>query len=99
MFSISCRLSVFWTTILLSSTAGFFRSLFELLRERRVQLVDVPDEEYETLGCNVLAISGLTSSWWRAIPSHGVVWRLPAAPCPRSTAVKSVCLAPAVQPV
>ncbi len=32
--------------------------LFELLRDRRVQLVDVPDEEYETLGCNVLAISG-----------------------------------------
>ena len=31
--------------------------LFELLTDRRVQLVDVPDEEYETLGCNVLAIS------------------------------------------
>lgn len=31
--------------------------LFELLHTRRVQLVDVPDEEYESLGCNVLAIA------------------------------------------
>jgi arginine deiminase len=31
--------------------------LFELLDERGVQFVDVPDEEYESLGCNVLAVS------------------------------------------
>jgi arginine deiminase len=31
--------------------------LFELLNERGVQFVDVPDEEYESLGCNVLALS------------------------------------------
>ena len=31
--------------------------LFELLQERGVQFVDVPDEEYESLGCNVLAVS------------------------------------------
>ena len=31
--------------------------LFELLIERGIQLVDVPDEEYDTLGCNVLALS------------------------------------------
>src|SRR5215469_11312221 len=31
--------------------------LFELLTSRNVQLVDVPEQEYETLGCNVLAIS------------------------------------------
>ena len=31
--------------------------LFELLRERGVRLVDVPDEEYMTLGCNVLAVA------------------------------------------
>jgi arginine deiminase len=30
-------------------------TLYELLRERDVDLVDVPDEEYMTLGCNVLA--------------------------------------------
>ena len=29
--------------------------LFELLTERGVQLVDVPEEEYDSLGCNVLA--------------------------------------------
>ena len=32
-------------------------SLFELFRERGVELIDVPDEEYESLGCNVLAIA------------------------------------------
>ena len=31
--------------------------LFEILHQRGVQLVDVPDEEYESLGCNVLAVS------------------------------------------
>lgn len=31
--------------------------LFELLTRRGVQLVDVPDKEYHSLGCNVLAIS------------------------------------------
>jgi arginine deiminase len=31
--------------------------LFELFRERVIELVDVPDEEYESLGCNVLAIA------------------------------------------
>jgi arginine deiminase len=31
--------------------------LFELFRERQVEIVDVPDEEYESLGCNVLAVS------------------------------------------
>ena len=31
--------------------------LFELLTDRGVELVDVADEEYDTLGCNVLALS------------------------------------------
>lgn len=31
--------------------------LFELLRERGIQLVDVPDEEYDSLGCNILAVA------------------------------------------
>jgi N-dimethylarginine dimethylaminohydrolase len=31
--------------------------LFELLSVYGVELVDVPDEEYETLGCNALAVS------------------------------------------
>ena len=31
--------------------------LFELLMERNFTLVDVPDEEYMTLGCNVLAVA------------------------------------------
>src|SRR5262249_48934550 len=31
--------------------------LFELLTSRRIRLVDIPDEEYGTLGCNVLAVS------------------------------------------
>jgi len=31
--------------------------LFELLSAYGVQLVDVPDEEYDSLGCNVLAVS------------------------------------------
>jgi arginine deiminase len=31
--------------------------LFEILDERGVELVDVPDEEYDSLGCNVLAIA------------------------------------------
>jgi len=32
-------------------------SLFELLTARGIQLVDVADEEFDTLGCNVLAVS------------------------------------------
>lgn len=31
--------------------------LFELLVERGITLIDVPDEEYMTLGCNVLAVA------------------------------------------
>jgi N-dimethylarginine dimethylaminohydrolase len=31
--------------------------LFELLNARGVQLVDVPEQEYDSLGCNILAIS------------------------------------------
>jgi N-dimethylarginine dimethylaminohydrolase len=31
--------------------------LFELLTERNVDLVDVPEEEYMSLGCNVLAVA------------------------------------------
>ena len=31
--------------------------LFEILRDRGVLLVDVPEEEYDTLGCNVLAVA------------------------------------------
>jgi N-dimethylarginine dimethylaminohydrolase len=31
--------------------------LFELLAICGVELVDVPDREYDTLGCNVLAVS------------------------------------------
>ena len=31
--------------------------IFELFNEKGIQLVDVPDEEYPTLGCNVLALS------------------------------------------
>jgi N-dimethylarginine dimethylaminohydrolase len=31
--------------------------LFELLVQRNIQLVDVPDAEYDSMGCNVLAIS------------------------------------------
>jgi arginine deiminase len=32
-------------------------TLYELLQEREIDLVDVPDEEYMTLGCNVLAVA------------------------------------------
>ena len=31
--------------------------LYELLSERGVELVDIPDEEYLTMGCNVLAVA------------------------------------------
>jgi N-dimethylarginine dimethylaminohydrolase len=31
--------------------------LYELLKEKDIDLVDVPDEEYTTLGCNVLALA------------------------------------------
>jgi N-dimethylarginine dimethylaminohydrolase len=31
--------------------------LFEILISRGVQLIDVPEEEYATLGCNVLALA------------------------------------------
>ena len=31
--------------------------LFEMLKERGVGLIDVPDEEYDSLGCNVLTVS------------------------------------------
>jgi arginine deiminase len=31
--------------------------LFELLTERNIHLVDVPDEEYDSMACNVLAVS------------------------------------------
>ena len=37
-------------------------TLYELLQERQIDLVDVPDEEYMTLGCNVLAVA----------PRHGI---------------------------
>jgi N-dimethylarginine dimethylaminohydrolase len=30
---------------------------YELLTERRIELVDVPDEEYDTMGANVLALA------------------------------------------
>ena len=30
--------------------------LVELLRDRTVELVEVPDEEFESMGCNVLAL-------------------------------------------
>jgi arginine deiminase len=32
-------------------------TLYELLQERDIDLVDVPDEEYMSLGCNVLAVA------------------------------------------
>lgn len=32
-------------------------TLYELLQERNIDLVDVPDEEYMSLGCNVLAVA------------------------------------------
>jgi arginine deiminase len=32
-------------------------TLYELLRERDIDLVDVPEEEFLTLGCNVLAVA------------------------------------------
>jgi N-dimethylarginine dimethylaminohydrolase len=31
--------------------------LVELLHERGVEIVEVPDEEFESLGCNVLALA------------------------------------------
>jgi N-dimethylarginine dimethylaminohydrolase len=31
--------------------------LFELLMERAIQLVDVPDSEYDSMGCNVLTVA------------------------------------------
>ncbi len=31
--------------------------LVELLREREIELVEVPDEEFESMGCNVLALA------------------------------------------
>src|SRR5438552_11597987 len=31
--------------------------LYELLAARGIQLVDVPEEEYDSLGCNILAVS------------------------------------------
>jgi N-dimethylarginine dimethylaminohydrolase len=32
-------------------------ALYEILMERSVQLIDVPDSEYPTLGCNILALA------------------------------------------
>ena len=32
-------------------------ALFQLLEARNIRMIDVPDEEYGTLGCNILAIS------------------------------------------
>ena len=32
-------------------------TLYELLTEREIDLIDVPDEEYMSLGCNVLAVA------------------------------------------
>ena len=34
--------------------------LFQLLQDRGVEMVDVPDEEYDSLGCNILAIAPRT---------------------------------------
>ena len=31
--------------------------LVELLREREIEFVEVPDEEFESMGCNVLALA------------------------------------------
>ncbi len=32
-------------------------SLFQLLQERGIELIDVPEQEFESLGCNLLAVS------------------------------------------
>jgi arginine deiminase len=54
-------------------------AIFELLNERGVQLVDVHDEEYHSLGCNVLALSGRNVVMVRGNPITRA--RLEAAGC------------------
>ena len=71
--------------------------LFELLRTGGCSSWMSPTRSTKRSAVMCWQSPGVTSSWWQAIPSQGVVWRLPAAPCPRLTAVKSVCLAPAVR--
>jgi N-dimethylarginine dimethylaminohydrolase len=36
-------------------------AMFELLSKKGIQLIDVPDSEYDSLGCNVLAIAPRTT--------------------------------------
>lgn len=53
--------------------------LFELLSERGIQLIDVPEEEYNTLGCNVLVLSPRNVVMVRGNPVSRA--RLEAAGC------------------
>ena len=50
--------------------------LFELLTQREIQLVDVPDEEYDSMGCNVLATSPRNLLMIRGNPITRRVWQL-----------------------
>jgi N-dimethylarginine dimethylaminohydrolase len=53
--------------------------LFDLLLERGVELLDVPDEEYASLGCNVLALAPRRLAMLSALPRTRA--RLEAAGC------------------
>ncbi len=45
--------------------------LWELLQDMDIRLVEVPDEEFGTLGCNVLAVAARRGHPGRGQPGHG----------------------------
>ena len=56
--------------------------LVQLLAERGIETVEVPDEEYETLGCNALALAPRVALIaGAATPRRGGGSRRPASRC------------------
>jgi hypothetical protein len=69
--------------------------LFELLTERGVELVDIAEEEYMTLGCNVLAVgSAAAGDGCRKSGDTETVGSGGLCRSPNSKAAKSVFPAP-----
>ena len=72
--------------------------LWELLGELGIELIEVPEEEYPTLGCNVLAVSPGSSSWPTATRAPRPRWPRPAARSTPTRRPRSGSTARAVRP-
>jgi N-dimethylarginine dimethylaminohydrolase len=73
--------------------------LVELLEERGVGLVEVPESEFESMGPNVLAPARGVPSRSRGTTRHGAAWRPWASRCSSTRATSSRARATAARPV